>query len=80
MMDAFGKPYNGYDDLEGTILARMKSGATQELVLGALKNGFAAALANQTVIIDRPKRKRLFGRVSRALLEEIADELDSDSD
>jgi hypothetical protein len=79
-MDSFGTPLNGHDNLEYKILARMKDGAARELILGALKNGFGAALAGQTIVIDRPKRKRLFAKTSRALLEEIMEALESDLD
>lgn len=79
-MDAFGEPYNGYADLEGKVLTRMKAGATKDLILGALKNCFGTALAGQTVVIDRIKRKQLFAPVSRALVEEIIEELLSKSE
>ena len=79
-MDSMGRPYNGYDDLENQILAKMKAGVTKDLVLVALKNGFGTALAGETAIIDRSKRKMLFTRTARTLLEELVSELENDID
>jgi hypothetical protein len=75
-MDSYGDSYNGYDDLEGRLLAKMKAGGTPDLVMQSLKNGFGAALADVPAILDRPTRKQLFCRVAQSLLQDAIDGLE----
>jgi hypothetical protein len=60
----------------GRILRRPKAGVVQTKIKQLLSNGFDAALAGETIVLDRSDRECLYGQTAQTLLDEIVADLD----
>jgi hypothetical protein len=70
---------HGYVDLQKKIAQRLKSEKIQHQLLEKLETLFDAVLADENIIVSRVERKRLLSRVTRDVLEDMLEQLDSSS-
>ena len=47
------------------------SGNVHDQILGILQSSYEKALGEESVVLSRPERKRLFGQIVKMLLEDI---------
>jgi hypothetical protein len=65
-----------YVDLLKRLTQRVQQAGTTDQVLELLQRAFERELAQQSVVLSRPERVRLFKQVTKAVLTDLLEKLD----